>query len=225
MIKIVFIDVDNTLLDFDKCAELSIKQAFADFGLSFSNEVVEAFHKINEGLWHEIEKGKITRAELFDVRWNKILEYLGIKFDGHVLEKRFFSYLTKAAVPVDHALETLRYLSEKYIICITSNAGHDQQTKRLESVGMLGYIDKVFVSERIGFAKPDKSFFDACFREIDGVLPEETIIIGDSLTADVEGGKKYGMKTCWYNHKKIEHPQNSNADYIVDFLPDIKNFL
>lgn len=225
MIKVVFIDVDNTLLDFDKCAELSIIKAFEDFALPFNHAVVDAFHEINEGLWKEIEKGTLSRAELFDVRWNRILSRLGIDFDGHVLEKRFFSYLTSAAVPVDGAVEMVRYLAGKYTVCVTSNAGHNQQVTRLESAGMLKYIKHVFVSEKIGFAKPDKSFFDACFKELEGVAPEETIIIGDSMTADVEGGKKYGIKTCWYNHKKLKHPENSDADYIIDCLGDIKGIL
>ncbi len=225
MIKVVFIDIDNTLLDFDKCAELSIKKAFENFSLSYNSGVVDTFHQINEGLWKEIEKGTLSRAELFDVRWNKILARLGIDFDGHVLEKSFFSYLTRAAVPVDGAREVVEYLSGKYIVCVTSNAGHNQQITRLESAGMLKYIKYVFVSENIGFAKPDKCFFDACFAELDGVAPEETIIIGDSMTADVEGGKKYGLKTCWYNHKKIDTPECLSADYIINFLGDIKNIL
>ncbi len=225
MIKVVFIDVDNTLLDFEKGAELSIKKAFKDFELPFEKQVVETFHKINDGLWHNIEKGELTREGLFAIRWKLIFSELDIPFDGPTMEKQFFSYLTNSTVPIDGALKLLKYLAPKYTLCVTSNAGYNQQTRRLETAGMLRYINHVFVSEKIGIAKPDKGFFDACFAEFNNITPSETIIIGDSLTADIGGGKKYGMKTCWYNHKKAFLNETVDSDYVVNSLKDIEKIL
>ncbi len=225
MIKAVFVDVDNTLLDFDKCAEYAARNAFSDFGLPFGPEVTERFHEINEGLWREVEKGTISRDALFDVRWARILSALGIEFDGHVLEKRFFSYITEAAEPVDGANELLEYLANKYTVCITSNAGFAQQKKRLARAEMLKYVDKLFISEKIGFAKPERGFFDGCFAELSDVLPCETVIIGDSPTADIKGGSSYGIKTIWYNHGKMAETGGIHADFTVDSLDKIKDII
>ena len=196
MIKAVFIDIDNTLLDFNKCALWSMKKAFEDYNLNFNEQMFDTFNTVNNRLWLEIEKGDLTKEELYACRWNMIFAILGIDVDGVRFENVFYSYLTESAEPVDGALEILKYLSGKYIVCAASNASYEQQIKRLDNAGMTEYLDKIFISEQIGFSKPKKEFFEKCFEEIAPILPSEAVMIGESMTADVGGGKAAGMKTC-----------------------------
>ena len=118
MIKAVFIDIDNTLLDFNKCALWSMKKSFEDYNLNFKEQMFDTFNLVNNRLWLEIEKGKLTKEELYACRWNMIFAILGIDVDGVQFENVFYSYLTESAEPVDGALETLKYLSGKYIVCV-----------------------------------------------------------------------------------------------------------
>ena len=128
-------------------------------------------------------------------------------------------------MPVDGADEICRYLKGKYILCAASNAFHDQQLNRLSMSGLLPYFDHVFVSESLGYRKPEKAFFDACRAFLPDVAADECVMIGDSLTADIAGGKNAGMKTIWYNHAHRPVPEHCAADQIVDSLSQIKDIL
>ncbi|MBQ8165369.1 MAG: YjjG family noncanonical pyrimidine nucleotidase [Clostridia bacterium] len=226
MIKAVFLDVDNTLLDFNECSLLSIKQACEKFGVKFNERLVETFHRINNILWHDIEKGTITKEHLHEIRWKLIFDDIGgIDADGIEFEKEFFAGLNTIAVPVDGATELVEYLAGKYDLYVVSNAAYSQQINRLEKCGMLKYIKKVFVSDDIGFAKPSCEFFDACYSELTHIKPCETVIIGDSLSADIIGGINYGLKSCWFNLKKEPLPEDVKPDMVTESLRDIPGFL
>lgn len=225
MIKAVFIDIDNTLIDFGKCSRLAIKNGIESIGMQYDEIMFETFTRINDGLWLEIEKGTITKEQLYTSRWNIIFGELGIDFDSAEFESIFFNNLTQIAIPVDGAKETAEYLSSKYILCAASNGPYNQQVNRLKNSGMLEYFTDIFVSEDIGYSKPDKEFFNVCFKKLGNIKPEETIIIGDSLTADIKGGIDCHMKTLWYNHFKVKSSDLIIADYTVDNLSEIKKIL
>ena len=142
---------------------------------------------------------ELTMDDLFYVRWQAILAHLGLEADGVEMEKEFRRLLHLTAIPVEGAEELLEYLHKKdYCLCAASNGPYEQQINRLKSADMLKYFDHCFVSEKIGADKPGKTVFDGCMRILPGVQPEECMMIGDSLTADIAGGKLYGMSTCWY---------------------------
>lgn len=225
MIKTVFIDIDNTLLDFYKSSKKALKSAFHDFEIAYKEEYLAVFHKINDGLWRKIENGTLTREELFKIRFNAVFDALGISADGIGVEKAYRKYLFETAIPVDGAEDILKYLSGKYAVYAASNAIYDQQINRLTKAGLIGYFDGVFVSEKLGFQKPSKEFYDECFKLAGGINPAQTVMIGDSLTADIEGGKNYGMVTVWYNHMKATPSVGVTPDYAVNSLVEIKNIL
>ena len=159
MLKAVLMDIDDTLLDFGKCAEQAMRIGFAEWGLPYDDSTYATFTRINDGLWLMIERGELTTQQLFEFRWNRIFEALGIQADGAAFEKRFLDLLYETAIPVDGADEICRYLKDKYILCAASNAFHDQQLNRLAMSGLLPYFDHVFVSESLGYRKPEKAFF------------------------------------------------------------------
>lgn len=225
MITTVFIDVDDTLLDFDKCAQRSIQKALEDINIPFDDSFFSVFTQVNNSLWEKLEKRRITKDELYSKRWDMIFERFGIKYDGALFEKSFLYHLNNSAVCVPYANELLRYLYPRYTLCITSNAPHKQQLQRLKNADMLRYIYKVFTSEKIGIEKPDKKFFDACFAELGTVFAGEVMIIGDSLSADICGGAGYGMKTCWFNPRGNALTGSVKPDYIVSSLEEITNIL
>ena len=225
MIKAVLIDIDNTLLDFHKCSKEAMCLAAEEYGINFPENYFEIFTKINNSLWEKIEKGELDRQGLFKIRWKLIFEAMKIDADGIAFEETFRSNIKSCAIPVDGAKEILLYLSEKYYVAVASNSEFAQQEKRLRKADMLQYISKIFTSEEIGFAKPSEGFFEACKNELPQFEKEEIILIGDSVTADIEGAKNFGFKTCWFNFAKKENPVCEKADYIVNELSEIKKFL
>ncbi len=225
MIRVLLLDVDNTLMDFHECARQAMHITAAEQEISFPANIFEIFTEINNGLWLEIEKGTLTVEQLHQVRWNRIFEAIGIKRDGVAFEQGFLKNLAQGDATVEGAQELLAYLAPKYTLCVASNAPYFQQTSRLKNAGLLDYFEKLFISETIGFSKPKKEFFYACMKELPGVKKEEIMMIGDSLTADIAGASAYGLATCWFNFGKAPREKGAAADHIVDSLDEIQEIL
>lgn len=231
MIKVVLIDIDNTLLSFSGYVKEAMRDGFSRFGLKpYTEEMFPVFEEINNSLWRQIEQGMMTLEELMECRWNLIFKALGIDFDGKVFEEYFRRELFYSAVPEDGAIDLLEYLSRKYTLCAASNGPYEQQMNRLQTGKMSSYFSYCFISSRVGAQKPNRAFFDYCFNvlreaEFPGLMPEEVMIIGDSISSDISGGRDYGMRTCLYQKEAMPECGNSGADYVVNSLTDIKNIL
>lgn len=223
--KAILLDIDNTLIDFYKSAFIAVKKAFSICKLEFKDSYFDILMTINDKLWIEIEKGKLDRDGLHKIRFNLLFKEIGIDFDGELVEKEFLNQLFYTAVAVDGATHILEYLSKKYSLYAASNAIYLQQINRLSMLGMKKYFKKLFVSEKLGFQKPTKEFFDCCFLEMGSVLPSETVMIGDSLSADIDGGIKYGLSTIWFNPNKKPIKDNIIPDYCINSLLELKNIL
>ena len=224
MIKAVFLDVDNTLLDFNACANIAMQAVFQQNSLCFEPFMFDVFTKCNDQLWKQIEDGSLTRQELFQIRWNLIFRELGINFDGPAFESQFFKALDSTAEPVDGAADLLQYLRKKYRLFVASNAMHEQQVHRLHLAGMLDAFEEVFTSDLLGCAKPAPAFFEACLQRV-GISPAQTMMIGDSLRADIGGAIAAGMKTCWFTPDPMSNKSALHPDQVVTRLSEIQNFL
>lgn len=235
MIKVILFDVDNTLLDFDAYVQEAMKSGFSQFSLGeYRDEMYETFTKINTGLWLDLEQGRLTYEELLQIRWNKIFSALGITGDGPAFEKYFKDCLFHSAIPIKGAHDLLAYLKGKYTLCIASNGPHDQQLNRLEKADMLSQFSEVFTSGKIGFSKPSGEFFDYCMKTLNQdeelrkygeILPSEVLMVGDSLTSDMEGALQSGMKTCFFDRKKSGKGSCLPIDHVIHDLQELREIL
>lgn len=231
MLKVIMFDIDNTLLSFDEYVKESMKSGFEKFELgTYEDRMFSAFNQINTGLWQLIEKGELNFDELQKKRWNMIFEYLGISADGVAFEKYFRECLFESAIPEKGAMELLKYLHGKYILCVASNGPYMQQVNRLKISGMLPYFSHLFISEEIGSSKPSEKFFNTCINRLNSkteriIQPCEIMIIGDSLSSDMSGGIQFGMQTCFYNPDKKITPCGMNLNYNISSLKEIENIL
>lgn len=223
MIKAVFIDIDGTLLDFEACVEESMRVGLTENGIEYKPEMLETFHSINNGLWRDLEQGKLTFERLLEIRWATIFEALGIDLNGPEFEKYFRARLHKSAIPMAGSYEMLEYLSGKYRLFAASNGPHEQQVERLRKADMLKYFEEVFTSGKIGAEKPSADFFAYCFEKSGDVKPEESIMLGDSLTSDMKGGFDFGMETVWLNLNGKEAPEWIGHE--IKSLDEIKNII
>lgn len=222
-IKAVLLDIDNTLLDFNKCATECIRLVFKKFNLKFDQNTFSVFKVVNDELWLGIEKGTLTKKELHEVRFNKVLKALGQEYDGLLVEKEFLKNLKEIAIPIDGALDLVKYLSSKYVICTASNSFYNQQVNRLTTAGIYPYVDHMFISETIGYEKPTNAFFRECLNRLNCIEKSQVVMIGDSLSADIKGGLDFGIKTIWFNPENKPIPDD--CDVVVNSLEEIKKYL
>ncbi len=224
MIKAVLIDVDDTILDFNKCARIAIRKSFADFSLEYDENYADTFLEINDSLWRKVELGEMTRDTVRKIRWGMVFDKLGIRFDDALFEQKFIANISDTAEPMENALEILEYLSEKYTLCIASNSAYSVQSNRLKKAGMFDFFDKFFLSNEIGYAKPNPLYFQKCIDEL-GITPSEIFMIGDNLTADIKGAKSVDMHTIWVNPQGYKPYSDIVPDYTVSDLLEIKDIL
>ncbi len=225
MKKIVLLDLDNTLIDFNECARHSIMNIFSELGFEYSENVFETFICENVKIWKRLEKGEITKADLRANRWNIILKKLGIDYDGTIIEEKFENGVAQGAYAVDGAYELLDYLYPKYELYIVSNGFRFVQESRLKIGDFRKYFQDIFLSEDIGIQKPAKEFFAHCFYKLNHPKKENVILIGDSLSADITGGLNYGIDCIWFNKNGDKLPENIEPTYVVDKLKKIKDIL
>ena len=229
--KAIFLDIDNTLLSFDEYVKDAMRSGFPQFGIGrYEDRMFDVFTQINSGLWQALERGEIDFAELKRTRWSKIFANLGIKADGEAFEKYFRDRLYDSAIPEKGAIDLLRYLNQKYILCAASNGPYHQQVNRLKISGMLPFFSHLFISEEIGFQKPSEDFFRVCMQRLNegaaqALLPSEVTVIGDSLSSDMAGGIRFGMRTCFYNPAGKPIPADMRITYTVRSLEEITRIL
>ena len=213
MIKSVFLDIDDTLLDFHKAEALAIKETYVALGIDATDELIEKYSAINLAQWKKLERGETTREELLIKRFDILYGELGLDISSQKTQGIYEENLSRHAYFLDGAEELLTALYGKYELFIASNGTAYIQKRRMESLDIAKYFNGIFISEHIGFDKPSKEYFDACFAKIPNLEKDKSIIVGDSLTSDIRGGINAGIKTCWFNPKG--KPQN--PDTVPDF--------
>ena len=225
MKKIILIDLDNTIIDFNECARHSIMGIFEDLGFHYDENVFETFITENAKIWKRLERGEIDKPYLRANRWNIILGKLGIEYDGTIIEERFENGVAKGAYPVEYAYELLEYLYSKYDLYVVSNGFRFVQESRVKIGKFDKYFKELFLSEDIGIQKPDIRFFNYCYEKIGCPPKEDLILIGDSLSADIKGGNNFEIDTIWFNKNSDPESDTIKATYTVTHLKEIENLL
>ena len=148
-----------------------------------------------------------------------------VLIEGYDMNGYGVCHIDNKVVFVEGAMDIVEYLSKKYILCSASNAPYVQQIERLKNSGIDKYLTHKFISQELGVPKPDPRFFEKCLERLDYKDKSKMVMIGDSLTADILGGKNFGIKTIWFNFEKLSPPYKINPDYTVNTLHEIKNLL
>ena len=179
MIKYVFLDIDDTLLDFGKAEAAAIKKTFDRIGVPSSPEVIALYSRINDEHWAMLERGELTREQVLVKRFDALFAELGIKNVPSEMAQASYEYLLGIGhYFVDGAPELLQALKDKYELYIVSNGTASVQDSRLESAGIAPYFKDIFISERLGADKPTKKFFDIVFSRIEGFERDKAVIVG-----------------------------------------------
>lgn len=197
-IKNIFLDLDDTLLDFHKGENVAIRKTLAEFGAEPTEEVVALYRRINRSCWQAVEREEMNRDDILTLRFKLVFEKLGVKADEREIQYFYERRLSEECHFIDGARELLENLYGKYRLYITSNGTAFVQDRRIELSGIAKYFDDIFISEKLGAHKPSPVFFENCFARIPDIKKEETLIVGDSLTSDILGGINAGIHTCHF---------------------------
>lgn len=200
MLKTIFLDLDDTILDFRGGEAHALGRALREIGVEPTAAVLERYHVINMRQWELLEEGKLTRDQVMESRFQILFGELGVEHSGREVCDRYESYLAEEHGFVPGAPELLKALSAQYALYIASNGSAAVQHRRLEEAGILPYFQGIFISEELGADKPSPAFFQRCFDAIPGFSRETALMVGDSLTSDIRGGINAGMRTCWLRH-------------------------
>ena len=192
------LDADETILDFVRSSHESLRFAMAEMGLPYADADFAVYKAVNDGVWREYEQGKLTKKQLMQVRFVRFLERVGLRADAEKLNAAYFSKLSVTGYLLDGAEGFLRALKERGKIYLITNGTPAAQYGRLESLGLRGIFDGIFVSDEIGYAKPDARFF-RCVLEKTGLRAEDCVVIGDSLSSDIAGAANAGIESVWYD--------------------------
>ncbi|MFF2883281.1 YjjG family noncanonical pyrimidine nucleotidase [Bacillus toyonensis] len=219
--KTLLFDVDDTLLDFQKTEKVALRMLFEEKGIPLTSEVEARYKKVNKGLWDVFEKGEINRDEVVNTRFSILFKEYGEEVDGILFENNYRSYLEEGNQLIQGAFEFINQIQNEYDLYIVTNGVSKTQDKRLRNAGLHSLFKGIFVSEDTGFQKPMKEYFDYVFERIPNFAPEEGLIIGDSLSADIKGGYVAGIDTCWFNPEKKLNDSEIVPTYEVHSFEDL----
>lgn len=225
MFEFVFLDLDDTILDFHKAESIAVAKALKAVGVEPTPEVITRYSQINKLHWEMLERGELTREEVLWKRFDYLFRELGSSASPTACRDLYEELLCEGYYFMDGAQEILDYLKPRCRLFLASNGTARVQAARLHSSGVENYLERAFVSQEIGHHKPSRAFFDACFAQIQGFDPEKAIIIGDSLTSDIRGGNNAGITACWYNPQGKPNTAGVKVDLEIRSLAELKNIL
>jgi 2-haloacid dehalogenase len=216
--------LDDTILDFHKAERIALSKTISQFGLEPNEEVLHRYHLINKAHWEMLERGELTRAEVLTRRFGVLFAEYGLDVDVQVCAKTYERNLSIGHYFLPGAEEAVDRLSKKYRLFLASNGTAVVQKGRMTSANLYRFFEKVFVSQEIGHNKPSKAYFDGCIAQIPGFDPDKAVMVGDSLSSDIQGGINAGIKTVWVNPNHAE-ARTVRPDYEIESLTQLEALL
>ena len=225
--EILLFDADATLLDFKRSEREAVIESLISFDLPATDEIIEKYSEINDGYWKMLERGEIEKSRLYDARWETLIDFYGFKCDAKALSTKYINALTTKSYELDGAVEICEklYNTRKFRMYLVTNGQKQVQEGRLFPSPVYKFFDDCFISEDIGFEKPSIRYFDAVSKLIPDYDATKAIIIGDSLTSDIQGGINAGIDTCWFNPREKQVPENMKITYVINNLSELEDIL
>lgn len=207
--SIVFLDADQTLFDFHAAEHLALQQVLPRFHIAPTEENERVYLEENRSLWRQFDRGLVTQAQIGVGRFAGLLSRLGMDpAKGAEMNDDYEETLGQYGILLPGAEALCRRLHEKCRLFILTNGMSRSQRGRLSRSAVLPYIEQMFVSQELGCQKPMKEYFDKVFEAL-SLTPEQltqTVMVGDSLTTDIQGGIAAGLDTIWFHPRGNEPP-------------------
>ena len=225
MIEFLFLDLDDTILDFHKAEHIALGKTLRGFGLEPNGDVLERYSRINKEHWERLERKELTREQVLVGRFEALFREYGMEIDPVLCARTYENNLSVGHYFLPGAREAVESLSKKYKLYLASNGTSHVQAGRLKSADISRFFQDIFISQDMGANKPDRLYFERCFARIPGFDPQRTMIVGDSLSSDILGGMQAGIHTCWVNPQGKPHPETLCPDYEIPSLSQLETLL
>ena len=217
----IMMDIDNTLLDFDAAERKALLETLQQFSLPCDEAAVSRYHEINSSLWGELNKGKIRRDKLVVERFDRFVKEIGAAAKATELNRAYTEHLATHADVIPGAEEALQELAEVATMIAVSNGTESVERGRLKLSGFEKYFDDIFISEAVGVSKPNPKIFQMAMRKLGIEHSDKVLVVGDSLSADIQGGVNAGLDTCWVNMNGVENESGLTPTYEVKALSEL----
>ena len=227
--KHIFFDLDHTIWDFDKNAEETLHELFhsyqlGDIGLSSPDLFIETYTRNNHDLWADYHLGLISKQHLRETRFKKTFLDLGLAPETIPMsfEDDYVRICPTKKNLFPYAVEVLSYLTERYHLHLISNGFKESTEIKVKTSGLNSYFKTIVISEVVGLNKPDKAIFEYSLKGA-GALKHESMMIGDSLIADVRGAMAFGIDVIYFNPKRAEKPEDIDKE--INCLSELTTLL
>ena len=218
MYQYILWDIDGTVLDFLASEAYAIRTLFKKYNLGeCSDEMLKQYSAINVKYWQMLERNELTKPEILVGRFREFFSIIGADVSiAESFNKEYQVTLGDYVEFVDKAKDILLSQKGKYTLVAVTNGTKVAQERKLRLSGLNEIFDAIFISELVGAEKPNKAYFDYVFETLGITDKKEVLIIGDSLTSDMQGGFLAGIDTCWFNPAHLELPDGYAPTYIAD---------
>ena len=221
----ILFDVDDTLLDFGITEKEALNKAFLKFGLQTGLvDYHDSYREISNVLWQCLEQGSITLTELGIERFRRLFLKHDIDINAEMFNRVYLRYLGKEVHLIEGAEEVCTALSNRRLAIIT-NGFKEVQISRLKASPLSDMFEYLIISEEVGYPKPEKEIFDYAFSKLQITNKDNVLIVGDSLTSDIQGGNNYGIDTCWFNPYQKENNTDIISTYEISKLTELIHIL
>ena len=225
MYEFLFLDLDDTILDFHKAERLALSKTLRCLGIEPTGEVLARYHEINRHHWQMLERGALTREQVLLGRFETLFRQLRLAGDAAVCAERYEENLAVGHFFLPGAEAALERLSGKYRLFLASNGTAKVQAGRMKSANLYRFFEQVFVSQELGADKPSREFFLRCFARIPDFDRTKARMVGDSLTSDMLGANNAGIAACWVNPGHSPGRAGICVDYEIEKLADLEGML
>ena len=225
MFEFLFLDLDDTILDFQKAEHIALSKTLRSFGLEPTERVLKRYNLINKAHWEALERKELTREQVLVGRFQTLFAEMGITVEPVQVARAYEDNLSIGHWFLPGAEEAVEALSKKYKLYLASNGTAKVQAGRLKSANISRFFEEVFVSQELGANKPSLEYFEKCFARIPGFEKSKAIIVGDSLTSDILGGQNAGIATCWVNPHHKAGREDIRVDYEIEALSQLEGLL
>jgi len=215
MYKYLFFDADGTLFNFKKSEKIALENAIRQEAGIWRNEFFPAYHEINDQLWKKAERKEITLEKLRSERFEIFKKKFGLDYDSYRMSDTYINYLSKSTDMLPGAIEILEKYSKTHTLVLVTNGLSKVQRSRLAGTDTEKYFKLVVISEEINAQKPDKRYFQYVFDALGNPPLDQILMIGDSLTSDIQGAKNAHIDSCLVAPDGVSTYINPMPDYII----------
>lgn len=225
MIEFLLLDLDDTILDFHQSEYVAIRKTLSVFGIDPTDEICDLYSRINLAHWKALERKQITREQLEVSRFEQLFAQLAVDADAAACGQLYYENLSNGHYFLPGAQEAVKRLSQKYALYMVTNGTSKVQHRRIASSGIAPMFRDIFISQEMGADKPDILFFQNAIARIPAFDPEKAMIVGDSISSDIRGGKNAQIATCWINPKGKTAPEHTVPDYQIGSITQLEQLL